>query len=379
MTEKIIVVGDDGINTLGIIRSLGEVGFKPDVVITIEENKKVYAKHSKYINNCFIVEKNENVLLRKLMNYDGESKKKYLFPTSDYVLKVIGDNYDILRKKYILPSVSKKIGTITDALRKNNTFDFAKESGFLVPRFKKVRISEKTVNDSSLKSFFYDFYPLIIKSDCFFENETGFIIVDNEKELDIFLNNNVGKTVIIQQCIDSAEELSVQCVCFGNKYEPKSFGVIHKIRTSVFALGTTTYAVLKGFEDKNLYNQCINFVKSLDYSGICDLDILSKNGKYYFIECNFRNGSNGYAYTKFGANLPEIWIKGIEGLQRDYSQKDKLVFVNDIGDFAHVFKKNLGLIKWLYQYISADCRLSFNAKDPIPFFAEVFGYLINKK
>ena len=40
MQQKVLVVGDDGINSLGIIRSLGEVGVKPDAIITSSDNKR---------------------------------------------------------------------------------------------------------------------------------------------------------------------------------------------------------------------------------------------------------------------------------------------------------------------------------------------------
>ena len=45
-----VVVGMDHINTLGIIRSLGEAGIKPSAIIISKDKDKSWSLKSKYLN-----------------------------------------------------------------------------------------------------------------------------------------------------------------------------------------------------------------------------------------------------------------------------------------------------------------------------------------
>ncbi len=377
---SILVVGDDGTNTLGLIRSLGEAGYKPDAIIT-SSGKPVHLRKSVYIGRYKIIEKSNEALLSALTEFESYGKKYYLFPTSDFVLKCIGDNSDKLKEKYYMPSVSGETESLSSLLDKSFTFDFARKAGFSVPKSLKLTVNDNSVNSSDWTDYFEGDYPLIIKPENSFSNECGFFIANSKDELIGIISRLSGSTIIIQQYINDAEELDIQCVGFGTGKKAAVFGVIHKIRTSVFALGTTSYAKLTDFEDNGLMEKCSSFSELLGFSGIYDLDILYKNGVYYFIECNFRNGSNGYAYTKAGFNLPLIWIEHQNNRSNPelIDFKNPLYFISDIGDFAHVLKKDISFIKWLYQYITADCRLSFNFTDQKPFWDEIICYFKTKR
>ena len=69
MQQKVLVVGDDGINSLGIIRSLGEVGIKSDAIITSSNNKRVHLLKSRYLGRGYVIPKNEEDLLDALLDY----------------------------------------------------------------------------------------------------------------------------------------------------------------------------------------------------------------------------------------------------------------------------------------------------------------------
>lgn len=375
MNEKIIIVGDDGINSLGLLRSLGEMGYKSDLVITTNENKATTANKSKYVKDCFIIKKDSEVLLEFLMDYGKEEEKVYLFPTSDFVLKFLSDNCEQLSTSFIFTTISSTVGTLSEVMSKTVMAEYAQKAGFCIPKMLKYTITPDYLADENLYNYFSDCYPLILKADSIFQPGCDFIIVRNKEELNENLEDNIGKTIIIQQYIENAEELAIQGVAFGNLQDPHVFGAIHKKRTSLFAMGTTTYAQLKVLENGALKTSSEKFAELLGLSGIYDLDILLKDNKAFFIECNFRNGSNGYAYKKFGANLPYLWIKGLQAAPNSFNAEQEcstkeITFVNDIGDFAHLVHHNISVFKWIWQYITADAHLTFNLKDQGPFWAE---------
>lgn len=375
MNEKIIIVGDDGINSLGLLRSLGEIGYSSDLVITTNGNKATTANKSKYVKDCFIIEKDNEALLEFLINYGKQKEKVYLFPTSDFVLKFLSDNTEKLSHSFIFTTISSSVGTLSEVMSKTAMAEFAQKAGFCIPKILKYSIKSDYLTDKNLYNYFFECYPLILKADSIFQPGCDFIIVRNEEELNKNLKDHIGKTIIIQQYIENAEEIAIQGVAFGNLQKPHVFGAIHKKRTSLFAMGTTTYAQLKELKNGSLKTSSEKFAELLGLSGIYDLDILLKENKAFFIECNFRNGSNGYAYKKFGANLPYLWIKGLQAAPNSFNAEKEcklkeITFINDIGDFAHLLHHNVGLIKWIWQYITADAHLTFNLKDQGPFWAE---------
>ncbi len=385
--KKIFIVGDDGINSLGVLRSLGEENLFPYLIITETENNNPKILKSRYLkkDRYVIIKKENESLLNAFKRFASKEEKGVIIPTSDFVLKFLSDYSTELSEYFIFPTVSDKIGTLYDIMSKETMAEYAEKAGFSIPEMIKCSVNEKTVEDSEIYMKFENKYPLILKSENLFIPGCDFSIVKNEFELKNIIGTLLGSTVIIQQFIEDAEEIAVQGVAFGKKSKPIAFGAVHKIRTSLFAMGTTTYAELRPFEDEYLKVISESFAEIIGFSGIYDLDVLIKDGKYYFIECNFRNGSNGYAYKRAGANLPLVWVNGISDILNINVKKKihNVYFVNDIGDFAHLLKHDVNIFKWIWQYISADAHLTYNFLDPGPFWAEIefskFIKLIKKR
>lgn len=378
MSDKYLVVGDDGVNSLGIIRSLGEQKYFPDAIITYEKSKRVSLQKSKYLSKCILVKKTEDALIDAIMKYyeNNEDNKVFVIPTSDFVLTVLSDNYSRLCKRFVLPSVKYDVGTIKDIMSKSVMIKYAEMAGFDIPVSLRYIVTNDILNDIKMDTFSELKYPLIIKSDSIVTQGCDFKIVYNQESLVEFLNKNIGSEVLIQEYIEDAEEIAVQGVAYGAFQEPGVFGIINKMRTSVFSMGTTTYANIKIAYDNKIIDLVKFFIKEIEYNGIFDVELLLKGDKVYFIECNFRNGAYGYAHTVMGANLPFLWIDGLNSPKGKYNAEEKcslreIVFINDIGDLAHVIRHNVNLFTWIWQYITADAHLTFNFKDQGPFWAEI--------
>ena len=364
----VIVIGVDHFNTLGIIRSLGEVGIQPIALILSENKSKAWTLKSRYINiNCSEVIGSEQVR-EKLLSISSRIKQKaYIIPSCDRAVKLIEEQRIFLSDMFHFPTVSDDYGSLTNCLDKSFTSKIASKAGFVVPKSMTFYAND----NEQIKRAIADFaglYPLIIKEVTSVAGKNHTRIIRDEEELIASVQECGSDIVLLQQFIQKDEELGVQGVGFGDgrSFVPAN---VHKIRTSLDAMGSTTYAILSNPVDELLKKKCEAFISELKYSGIFDIEVLRKGSIYYFIECNFRNGAYGYAYTRMGYNLPLIWILNKPAYKSTALNKRIMNVFNDI---KHVKTGKISAIRWLGQMITTDVFLTANIKDPLPLFYRLF-------
>ena len=289
---KAVVVGTDHFNTLGIIRSLGESGIEPTAVIFSKDTDKAWTLKSKYLNrklSCVTsIEKVEGVLSEIGKEF---KEKAFLIPSCDLAVKIIDDN-NCLEKYYYSPRILTRTGKMFHCMDKTYSAEIALKAGFLVPETMCLYTNDVVQIDAARKRF-AEKYPLIIKENSSVSEKDYIRIISTEKELIKAFKECGNGFVMLQQFVKKDEELGVQGVGFGDgtSYIP---GVVHKIRTSIDSIGSTTYAEIENDITPELRSKCESFIREFQYSGIFDIEVLRKGKEYYFIECNFRNGAYGY-------------------------------------------------------------------------------------
>ena len=99
--HKFVIFGSDHYNTLGAVRSLGEVGIRPDVILHPHYRPNpIFTNNSKYVGQVYIVktvEEGYSVLLEK---YGKENVKPFIFSCDDWVESILDMNYDTLKNKF---------------------------------------------------------------------------------------------------------------------------------------------------------------------------------------------------------------------------------------------------------------------------------------
>lgn len=359
-----VVVGVDHFNTLGIIRSLGEIGICPVAVILSDEKKTAWTLKSKYLNKGLSCTTSLNDHTNSLIKI-GKSfeTKAYLIPSCDAAVKVIDDKKESLEKYYLLPNIYGGEEKISKCLNKAFMAKKAEEAGFLVPVTMSL-FANDSLQIEIAKKRFAELYPLIIKEDSSVAGKNHTRIIETEDDLEKAFKECGTDYVMLQQFISKDEELGIQGVSHGTD-TPFIPGTIHKIRTSLDSMGSTTYAKLTNGVDIDLKKKCEAFIQSLQYSGIFDIEVLRKGRDYYFIECNFRNGAYGYAYTRLGYNLPEIWIKKYIPPKSSISS---IQLINGFNDIKHIKAGNVGALTWVKELLSADVKLTAQIRDMAPVF-----------
>ena len=82
-------------------------------------------------------------------------------------------------------------------------------------------------------------------------------------------------------------------------------------------------------KDKKLFELIKEFVKTVGFKGIIDIDIFKVNGEYYISEVNPRFGG-GYPHAyECGVNVPRMIINNIAGKvnHEDIGQYDQNVYM----------------------------------------------------
>lgn len=363
--RNIVVIGSDHVNTLGIIRSLGEAGENPMAVIACDE-KRCWTAKSKYIKKYVICPHNKDEQLKALLDFRTDGEKSFLIPAGDPYSKLIDENRELLSKCYVLPGADEAMGGLSRIMNKKPMCEAAHEiGGFRLPYtlYYKIPESGDIISIAEITEC-EKYYPLIIRNGESVANADGDIyVVKNRNEFSSALEKKRGITVIIQQFIVKDEEIGVQGVGFGKDKEPVVAGIVHKIRTAAAgSMGSTTYARISPVKNREVAEAVKNFIQGVGYDGIFDIELLRKGDEYYFVECNFRNGAYGYAFTCAGANLPMIWInRGGEGVS-----VSEMTLMNETADLKHI-RRGISALSWLSQFMNADIHLTYNQNDNKPF------------
>jgi D-aspartate ligase len=373
--NKTIVIGRDNHNTLGVIRSLGEKDV-PVYAIIIDEADNSFVKHSKYIKKYWIIKESKDDILEILTKkINNTNEYMIIIPTSDFVVKVIDKNLDLLKKKYILPNISMKNGNISYFMNKYQMNKIASEVGLHPPTSFLIDLK----NEININNIDKLTYPCIIKP---LENEKGIIKkIKNKNELLNYLyilkkNNN---EVMVQEYIHGKNSFMIEMIGFvTTKGEILIPGIIKKIREYPIEAGSTSFGYFSRNNFKLDFSKIYSFIKIIGYNGIFDLEFKYLDDKPFFIEINFRIGAPHYAYNKSGVNIPFLYYLDVIGV--DISNLNKNVKIGhkciiEHSDLCNVKDKNISLSCWIKSILDANSYAIYNKNDIMPFVYYIKNYI----
>lgn len=334
MGIKIVVLGKNFSTPLGIVRSLGQVGYPIDVVYISEQGDSNIISSCKYVNRMFeVVGRHDKDILDLLLTEFRDNDSKYiLFPTDDYTSSLIDRNRGILQERFLMPYVEgAEAGQITKYMDKAFQTELAKKHGLNAAQSFIAELSDNTINipDDLV-------YPCLCKpllSTLGFKSEIK--KCRNKKELYNWLTilqkrkKNKSKLILIQEFLDIKEEYSIPAVC--NNQEIIMPFLLKKICVAQAKRGVTLCGVTESTQNIKCVDKLMELLKSLQYVGLIDIEIFKTNDGIYFNELNFRSSGIIYAVTEAGANLPSLLVDAlIKGTSVDMSSKEYgRVFLND--------------------------------------------------
>ncbi|MDO4459125.1 MAG: ATP-grasp domain-containing protein [Clostridia bacterium] len=329
MKPKILVIGENSVTPMGIIRALGQKGYDIDVVyFTKPDNKSDVIKSCRYVNRVTDIPKTETYRFYDVIKKDYADGNWFLFPSCDLSAELIS-KIDDETKKHVYMQYSKSY-SIPSLLEKNLQNKLAGECGLKTPNEVVVSLSDE--NPAIPNSVTYPCFvkPLVSATG----NKTEMAVCGNSEELRKHLakirKTDSNRKVLVQDYLNITKEYTIGGVCTENEvYIP---GIIKKKVIARLNKGVTLMGeIVPNSEIGENYALVEAFLKKTGFVGMFDLELMITDNGCYFGELNLRAGGPSYAYTYLGCNLPDFTVRSImdnsEPVPKDKPQQGKF-FVN---------------------------------------------------
>ena len=349
MKNKIVLIGANNYNGLGLVRSFGENGILPYGII-IGREKKGFVEKSKYWKQVWFVDDAENVLDVLMDNFSKEEARPVIIPYADKVVQIFDDLYDTLSQYFILSNINEEKGAINAIVNKFDQVSFAQKLGFAM--LESRILSLMSVGEEGEKKF-----PLILKPVQGGEGDKHDIsICNNQKEYVNAVERLQAKgyqRILEQNYLQDREEY----VIFGamdKQYNFCSYTVLRNIRQypSSYGIGCFSEYITDDHEVYGFAKELMIKIMQYGYNGSIDIELFkSGNGEIYINEINWRVGGRNFTAldTK---NYSTVWWALLQcGEKIDFSLKN--IIHNRVGysmketeDIKNVLFKQISLKSW---------------------------------
>lgn len=369
--HKLILIGHEHYNPLGLIRSIGEQGLLVNVIMIRGDYK--FASKSKYINNLYYVGNLNEALEILIKKYGNEKYRPFVFACADITTDFLNTNFDLLKDRfYFFNSGEDKL--INKYMSKYQQVELAKSVGMNVLWTKEIS------NQLIPKDIIYPIITKAIDSRVSGWKQQSFIC-NNEQELKSALSRIKAEKIILQQFIHKKNELGIDGYSIKNgKDVAFTFAYNYKyIRDGSFS----HYMNIFTPTDDNILKLASDFLRRMKYEGIFDIEFLEdQDGKLYFCEINLRNSGWSYASTTNGMPLPILWaLDTLNGkISRDYQIQIPEGYIAMEGfDYLRGKEKGQkGLGTFAKDFVRTDCHFILNSKDMRPFWAYIGSIFLRK-
>lgn len=363
MQNKVLVIGGDHQNTLGVIEALGQKGVQSYVII-LGHVETSFVLKSKYVIEGLICLDEKSVVGSILKIFSAEERKVVAIACCDDAAYILDKNHEQLHSKLVIPTV-KDAGSLITWTDKEKMTETAKALGITIP-------ASWLVVDNAIPEDIV--FPCVIKPITSVKyGKKGFAKCDNREELQAALGaKNEGEAVQIQQFIEKDFEYQFIGCSLNSGEEVVIPGRTHIETTTGFNnLVFLRYDKYDSSFEKNVEDSK-RFLKETGYSGLFSIEFMrGKDGRDYFLEMNFRNDGNGISVTSSGTNLPYIWYLYASG--GDYkseiakSEVKTTYMMPEYSFLVSVLNGDVSFREWLADKRKTTCYLTKFKDDMEPY------------
>ena len=370
MEKRIVIFCSHGYGSLGLIRTLGEAGYRPECYCYGDTGDLLMA--SKYVSKGIIFHTVEEAFYYLLNEYPCYPDKPFLFTIPDPPAYLVDKHLDQMKEKFILMHAGEH-GRIGYWMDKRNQADLARKHGLITPWT--ITMSKyDDIPDSIM-------YPVFTKSVRSADGGKGDEhICRSRAELEEKKASMVSETFLVMKYIKKKQEkcyfgMSLKGIVYIDYYNE-----LNRFRED----GYGYYNTFRRCKDDEIYRKCVSMMEEIGYDGLFDIEfLLGDDDVLYFMEINFRVDGAIYKVAE-GVNLPEAWCK-LACLDKEALparlpvKKDCFTGITEIHDFkASVMTGQVNLLKWLWQFCKADRRMSLNFHDPKPLLLRMSYFFRNR-
>lgn len=367
--SKVIVFGPGMVNTLGMIRSLGEKGLCVHVIMSTVDRKKNYVGYCKYINKAYYIKDNNEIIRILHDEYWNEPKRIAILCGGDAEISLLDQYYEELKQRFLVFNCGEE-GKLNSFLNKINQFPIAEAAGLTLIKTWVINTIENVPNDIK--------FPCLTKGSNSTEStKSDMHICHSYGELKAHLKK--GTKYLVQEFIKKEYELNFVCFAYNNGNNVFVPCVIHKIRDDIGRQSayfrTDAISNYPDFDKQVLYR----IASQLHYEGIFSVEVIYSQGHYYFLEINLRNDGCGYLYTKAGCNYPFLWAKyaskELSSQETDSINVKIPCSMMSEQDLKNLFQNRVCFLIWIKQFLFADTFYILSLRDPLPFIFSTLSHI----
>lgn len=367
--HKFIIFGFEHYNTLGVIRSLGEKGINPIVILHKTNSKDpTLVPNSRYISTIHVVSDVNEGYCILMDSYSNEQYKPFLYSCDDYVEMCLDSHYDELIDRFYFFDGGRS-NIISKYMDKDSINQLAVECGCKIPKAEAVRRGELP---KSLR------FPVITKAKVSAIGgwKSDVRICKSEKELEEAYQSIQSEELLVEEFIEKKNELCLDGFCVNHGCDVCIPFQTTYLRVAPGMYGN--YMELTPFNNEVVYQQVSKILRKTGFNGIFSVEyLIDKNDNLYFLEVNFRNSTWSYAFTYGGVNMPYEWAKSTLGgaikIDKETVRKTSFTAMVEVRDFKDfVLTRKISFGKWIRDLLNTDCLYYWNKKDKRPFVSYVF-------
>ena len=361
MGNKVVLIGTEHYNLLGLVRSFGTNGIRPyGVLINVDRRKKFVSK-SKFWEKTWVVESVEEGIELAIRKFGNE--KVVLIPTIDKAALYIDQHLNELNKFFILGSIKNKQGAVAKLMEKDEQVSFIREIGF--DSLDSVVVDLE--NPSEVPKF-----PIIMKPVASAEGQKIDIrIVSDKEEMKKVITSlrNLGYTRTLAQhfLTNKKEYVITGAICD----KLVSYALIENERIWPLEKGTGCYSLFS--QDKELHDYSVKLLNSIaryGYSGPIDIELFrTEDGKIYVNEINWRSSGRNFVSQHTKVYSVYLWyrlVTGQGGTDMQTIYKGSGSVMTESSDIKNIFAHKVSALTWVIQFINSSCYALIYHKDLKP-------------
>jgi predicted ATP-grasp superfamily ATP-dependent carboligase len=370
--KKVIILGNDHTNTLGLTQVLGREGFY--VIACVWGDKRGLVKASRYCKELY-GGANSNVCVDILASFpqETEGEKIPIIASCDDAALVLEQNRENLKERFLFEHTQGSY-SIEQLLEKELQVKLAINAGFNVPQSWMLEEYEAQIN--TIK------YPILIKPLASLRGAKADIRICRNRE---DVNKNLSslqhtQKVIVQQYIDHDYEISI-LGCGLSSGDVKIPCVENKLTLYPKYVGLECLANMQPLTDECIIRPIKKLITAIEYVGLFSVEMMHnrEDGKFYFTEINLRNdGANSFVY-KYGVNLPLMHICDLHGQAiSETSETAPGYYIWDMHHFMSLLHRDISFQTWLKEIKLSHGFLTYFPEDKKPFFKQYSNWFLNK-
>lgn len=376
--NKVIIICDNHHNGLGLVRSFGRCGVKPDGIIIASNIRDEFVSKSKYWNVTRICRSPQEIIKILLEEYEKQEKKPVLIPCSDTIAMILDSNVSLLAKKYIFPTINSEQGKIVSLMDKEYQVEFCKQ--YHIPIAKSWVIKKNNVKEMLAEIP----CPCIVKPVSSYEGlKTDIKKCNDKKQLSEYLSVIFGKRnynrILVQEYIDFEYEIEF----IGGYHNDDAAYIISKTHRGWPIVGGTNsfFQVVNNININKVCEDILSVFREIRFSGLFDIEMFLFNGKIYMNEINWRNTGNSFFCKGTGVEYAVVWYLSVIGKDAsslkhtctDVSQ----YALNEATDFRHVLFNHYSVFRWNKERKNTNSFALWDREDKKPAIAR-YKYLLKK-